>query len=42
MNLDSAYAKGSVRFSLGAESTEEDVDRVLALLPSIVERLRNS
>ena len=41
MNLESAYAKGSVRFSLGAESTEEDVDQVLALLPPIVERLRN-
>ncbi|GFE57910.1 cysteine desulfurase NifS [Geobacter sp. AOG1] len=41
MNLESAYAKGSVRFSLGAESTEEDVEQVLALLPPIVERLRN-
>ncbi len=33
-------AKGSVRFSLGRESTEEDVDAVLDVLPGIVERAR--
>ncbi|MDQ4058982.1 MAG: cysteine desulfurase [Actinomycetota bacterium] len=33
-------AKGSVRFSLGRESTDEDVDAVLAALPGIVERAR--
>ena len=33
-------AKGSVRFSLGRESTDEDVDVVLAALPGIVERAR--
>ncbi|RII26694.1 MAG: cysteine desulfurase NifS [Geobacter sp.] len=42
MSLDPAYARGSVRFSLGAESTEDEVDRVLAVLPPLVERLRNS
>ena len=41
MNLDPVYASGSVRFSLGAESTEDDVDKVLAVLPPIVERMRN-
>jgi cysteine sulfinate desulfinase/cysteine desulfurase-like protein len=35
-------AAASVRFSLGAETTEGDLDRVLALLPGIVERLRSS
>jgi hypothetical protein len=29
-----------VRFSLGRDNTEGDVDRVLAVLPGIVERLR--
>ncbi|MGH2828506.1 MAG: cysteine desulfurase family protein [Actinomycetota bacterium] len=33
-------AKGSVRFSLGRESTDEDVDVVLEVLPGIVERAR--
>ena len=42
MHVKPDYARGAVRFSLGAESTEEDVDRVLAVLPPIVERLRNS
>jgi cysteine desulfurase len=29
-----------VRFTLGQENTEEEVDYVLSLLPGIVERLR--
>lgn len=33
-------ARGSVRFSLGRESTDEDVDAVLEVLPGIVERAR--
>lgn len=33
-------AKGSVRFSLGRESTDEDVDAVLEVLPGIIERAR--
>jgi cysteine desulfurase len=33
-------AKGSVRFSLGRESTDEDVDIVLEVLPGIIERAR--
>jgi cysteine desulfurase len=33
-------AKGSVRFSLGRESTDEDVDAVLDVLPGIIERAR--
>jgi cysteine desulfurase len=35
-----AVAKGSVRFSLGRDSTDEDVDEVLEVLPGIVERAR--
>ncbi|MSO83187.1 MAG: cysteine desulfurase NifS [Acidobacteria bacterium] len=33
--------QNSIRFSLGAGSTEADVDRVIAVLPGIVEKLRN-
>jgi cysteine desulfurase len=40
MGVRPATAQGSIRFSLGRENTEEDVDRVLDVLPPIVERLR--
>jgi cysteine desulfurase len=33
-------AHGSLRFTLGRDNTEEDIDRVLEVLPPIVERLR--
>ena len=33
--------QNSIRFSLGAANTEADVDRVVAVLPGIVEKLRN-
>jgi cysteine desulfurase len=33
--------QNSIRFSLGAANTEADVDRVIAVLPGIVEKLRN-
>ena len=33
-------AKGSLRFSLGRASTDEDVDAVLSVLPEVVERAR--
>ncbi|KAF0221500.1 MAG: hypothetical protein FD174_269 [Geobacteraceae bacterium] len=42
MGVDPLVAKGSVRFSLGRESTEADVDYVLEVLPGIVERLRKN
>jgi cysteine desulfurase len=35
-----SLAKGSLRFSLGHSSTDEDVDAVLEALPDIVERAR--
>jgi cysteine desulfurase len=33
-------ARGSIRFSFGKDNTEEDVARVLEVLPRAVERLR--
>jgi len=40
MGLESSLARSSVRFSLGAETTEEDIDHVLEVLPATVQRLR--
>ncbi|MBU0533960.1 MAG: cysteine desulfurase NifS [Candidatus Omnitrophica bacterium] len=40
MGVDPATAQGSVRFSLGRDNTEEDIDYVLQVLPDIVSRLR--
>ena len=34
------FAHSSMRFSFGKDTTREDIDYVLAELPSIVERLR--
>ena len=34
-------AHGSLRTTLGAASTEEDVEKLLNELPPIIERLRN-
>ncbi|HSW35410.1 MAG TPA: cysteine desulfurase NifS [Candidatus Limnocylindrales bacterium] len=41
IGLDHATAHGSLRFSLGYRSSEEDVDYVLRIMPSIVTKLRN-
>ncbi|MFH1648074.1 MAG: cysteine desulfurase NifS, partial [Chloroflexota bacterium] len=35
-----ALARGSLRFTMGRGTMEEEVDRVLAVLPGIVARLR--
>ncbi len=40
MGVPRSMARGSLRLSLGASSTAADVDRVLAVLPPAVERLR--
>jgi cysteine desulfurase len=40
MGLPHALANAAVRFSLGAISTEEDVDYILEVLPKLIERLR--
>jgi len=41
LGLPGELTRGSVRFSLGRETTEEEVDRVLEVLPRIVTRLRS-
>lgn len=40
MGRTTEEAKGSVRFSLGRGNTAEEIDRVLAVLPAIIARLR--
>lgn len=41
MGLPHEIAHGSLRLTLGADTTEEDVDYVLDVLPGIVEKLRH-
>ena len=41
MGIDAALAQGSLLFSLGKDNREGDVDRVLEVLPPIVQRLRD-
>ncbi len=40
MGVPESRAKALVRFSLGRESTEEEVDRVESLLPTLIDRCR--
>jgi cysteine desulfurase len=40
MNLSNHRAQNSIRFSLGASNTEEQIDRVLGILPRVVAKLR--
>jgi cysteine desulfurase len=40
MGLPPEVAHGSLRLTLGKENTDEDVDAVLAAVPTIVEKLR--
>jgi len=40
MHIPVELAHGSLRLTLGKENTEEDVDAVLAVLPGIIEKLR--
>jgi len=41
MGIPSEVAQGSMRFSLGRDNKEEDVDYVISVLPKIIERLRS-
>ena len=41
MGLDPVSIHGSVRFTLGYKTREEDVDYVLEILPEVVEKLRS-
>jgi cysteine desulfurase len=40
MNVPYSYAMGSIRFSLGRYSTNEEIDSVINVLPEIVSELR--
>lgn len=42
MGLDELTARGALRFSLGATSTQEDIDHVIEVLPTVVERARRA
>ncbi len=42
MGVDRDLAVGAVRFSLGYETTQEDVDRALAVVPGVAARLRRA
>jgi cysteine desulfurase len=41
MGLPHPRTLGSIRFSLGSANTDADIDRVLAVLPPLVEKLRS-
>ena len=41
MGLPHSRTLGSIRFSLGASNTEADIDRVIEVLPPLVEKLRS-
>ena len=40
MGVDPVKARGSLRFTLGKWTTEEEIDRVLEVLPKVVSKLR--
>jgi cysteine desulfurase len=42
MQIPDAFAKGTLRLSLGWESTDEDIARVLEVLPPLVAELRSA
>jgi cysteine desulfurase len=41
MGVPPEVARGSIRMTLGQENTQEDVERVLEVLPGIIQRLRS-
>ena len=41
MGLSPEIAHGSLRFSLGRDNTEEEIDFVIQTLPKVVERMRS-
>ncbi len=41
MGVPYEFAHGSIRFSMGKETTEEDVDYIIQILPEIIQNLRN-
>jgi cysteine sulfinate desulfinase/cysteine desulfurase-like protein len=40
MGVATARARGALRISMGAETTEEEVDALIGILSSVVYRLR--
>lgn len=40
MGVDPALAEGNLRLSLGVENTEEEIERVLEVVPRVIERMR--
>jgi cysteine desulfurase len=42
MGIPREWALGGLRISLGYHTTEEEIDRVLHVLPKCVERVRSS
>jgi len=41
MGLNSTAARSTLRFSLGSQNTQEDIDYVLGILPPLIERIRS-
>ena len=41
MGIDEEHGRGSLRFTLGRLTTDEDIDAVLAELPEIIRRARS-
>ncbi|MET8005057.1 cysteine desulfurase family protein [Nonomuraea glycinis] len=42
MGAEAAAARGSLRFTLGHTSTHDDIDRLIEVLPAVVERARRA
>jgi cysteine desulfurase len=40
MGVSSRLAEGNLRLSLGVENTEEELERVLDIVPKVIERMR--
>jgi cysteine desulfurase len=41
LGLPPAWVRGSLRLTLGKENTREDVEKVLSVLPGVIEKVRN-
>jgi cysteine desulfurase len=41
MNIPYTAAHGAIRFSLSRDNTDDEVDRVLAVMPDVVDKLRD-
>ena len=40
MNVGSNHVHGAIRFSLGEQTTEKDIDKLIEVLPPIINRCR--